>query len=112
QTVRRLAGAGSTVLLTTQYLDEADQLADRIAVIDRGTVVAEGTPDELKASAGASTLQLRLADPGETDHACEAITAVPGAGGIPSPDRGRIPPPTNQPDRGADLLVALRGPAT
>ncbi len=108
QTIRRLAGAGSTVLLTTQYLDEADQLADRIAVIDRGTVVAEGTPDELKASVGRSTLQLRLADPGETDHAREAITAVLGAGVIPSPESGRITAPMNEPDRVADLLVALR----
>src|SRR5262249_56450305 len=98
QTVRRLAGAGSTVLLTTQYLDEADQLADRIAVIDRGTVVAEGTPEELKASAGASTLQLRLADPGQTLHACEAIMAVAGAGGIPSPPGGPIIAPLHAPD--------------
>src|SRR5215831_12310914 len=112
QTIRRLAGAGSTVLLTTQYLDEADQLADRIAVIDRGTVVAEGTPDELKASAGRSTLQLRLADPGETDHAREAITAVLGAGVIPSPDGGRITAPMNEPDRVADLLAALRDHAS
>ena len=108
QTIRRLAGAGSTVLLTTQYLDEADQLADRLAVIDRGTVVAEGTPDELKASAGASTIQLRLADPGETDRAREAITAVLGAGAIPSPDGGRITAPVDDPDRVAGLLMALR----
>jgi ABC-2 type transport system ATP-binding protein len=108
QTIRRLAGAGSTVLLTTQYLDEADQLADRVAVIDRGTVVAEGTPDELKASVGRSTLQLRLADPGETKHAREAITAVLGAGVIPSSEGGRIIAPMNKPDRVADLLVALR----
>jgi ABC-2 type transport system ATP-binding protein len=51
-TIRRLVAEGSTVLLTTQYLDEADQLADRIAVIDHGRVVAEGTPRELKASVG------------------------------------------------------------
>ncbi len=49
-TIRRLVAEGSTVLLTTQYLDEADQLADRIAVIDRGKVIADGTADELKAS--------------------------------------------------------------
>jgi ABC-2 type transport system ATP-binding protein len=108
QTIRRLAGAGSTVLLTTQYLDEADQLADRIAVIDRGTVVAEGTPDELKASAGQSSLQLRLADPGQTPHAREAIMAVLAVDAIPSPEGGRITAPMNEPDRVADLLVALR----
>src|SRR5690606_37858796 len=55
-TVRSLVAGGTTVLLTTQYLDEADQLADRIAVIDRGLVVAEGTPDQLKTEVGAATL--------------------------------------------------------
>jgi ABC-2 type transport system ATP-binding protein len=54
--VRSAAGSGSTVLLTTQYLEEADRLADRVAVIDRGTMVAEGTPAGLKAAAGKGTL--------------------------------------------------------
>jgi ABC-2 type transport system ATP-binding protein len=55
-TLRILVGRGTTVLLTTQYLDEADHLADRIAIIDRGAVVAEGTPGDLKASVGAGRL--------------------------------------------------------
>ena len=67
--VRALVGAGTTVLLTTQYLDEADQLADRIAVIDRGRGVAEGTPGELKASVGSGTLHVRLADPEQRSEA-------------------------------------------
>src|SRR5687767_7291183 len=58
--VRRIAAEGTTVLLTTQYLDEADQLAQRLAVIDRGRVIAEGTSRDLKASIGANTLHIRL----------------------------------------------------
>jgi ABC-2 type transport system ATP-binding protein len=60
--IRALAGQGTTILLCTQYLDEADQLAERIAVIDRGKVIAEGTPSELKASVGSGTLHVRLVD--------------------------------------------------
>jgi ABC-2 type transport system ATP-binding protein len=60
--VRALVAGGTTVLLTTQYLDEADQLADRIAVIDHGKVIAEGTPGQLKASVGSGALHVRLRD--------------------------------------------------
>jgi ABC-2 type transport system ATP-binding protein len=60
--VRAVVSQGTTVLLTTQYLDEADQLASRIAVIDRGKVIAEGTKGELKASVGAGSVHLRLRD--------------------------------------------------
>ena len=59
--VRGLADSGTTLLLTTQYLDEADQLAGRIAVIDGGTVIAEGTPDQLKSSVGGEHLEVALA---------------------------------------------------
>lgn len=69
QLVRTLAEQGTTVLLTTQYLDEADQLADRVSVIDRGRVIADGTIGELKSSVGAGTLQLRLQDPGRRREA-------------------------------------------
>src|SRR6266498_2594344 len=63
--VRGLVRSGSTVLLTTQYLDEADALADNIAVIDHGKVIATGTPDELKAKTGAQTLAVRPAEPAD-----------------------------------------------
>jgi ABC-2 type transport system ATP-binding protein len=61
--IRELQESGTTILLCTQYLDEADQLADRIAVIDHGTVIAEGTPGQLKASVGSGALKVRLLDP-------------------------------------------------
>ncbi|MDQ0206064.1 ATP-binding cassette domain-containing protein [Alkalicoccobacillus murimartini] len=71
--VRALVSAGTTVLLTTQYLEEADQLADRIAVINKGKIIAEGTSDELKASVGSGTLQLRLSDPNTRDQAIHIL---------------------------------------
>lgn len=63
--VRALVAEGTTVLLTTQYLEEADRLADRIAVIDRGRVIAEGSSDELKASVGSATLHITLENAGQ-----------------------------------------------
>jgi len=63
--IRALVAAGTTILLCTQYLEEADQLAAGIAVIDRGRVIAEGTPGQLKASVGSATLHVRLLDPGQ-----------------------------------------------
>lgn len=97
--VRALVGQGTTVLLCTQYLDEADQLAGRIAVIDSGRVIAEGTPAELKSSVGRSVLHVTLVDPSLREQAertllgalgTEAIEVADQAGvavGVPNPDR-------------------------
>ncbi|MEE6282377.1 ATP-binding cassette domain-containing protein [Georgenia sunbinii] len=71
--VRLLVSQGTTVLLTTQYLDEADQLADRIAVIDHGQIIAEGTAPQLKASVGTGTVTLRVAEPGQRDAAATIL---------------------------------------
>ncbi|WP_375001553.1 ATP-binding cassette domain-containing protein [Aeromicrobium sp. CTD01-1L150] len=71
--VRALVTAGTTILLTTQYLDEADQLADRIAVIDHGRVIAEGTSGELKASVGSGAVHVRLGDPAERERAADVL---------------------------------------
>jgi len=108
ETIRRLVKTGTTVLLTTQYLQEADELADRIAVIDRGRVVAEGTPDELKASVGRSSLQLRLRNPGEIDVArriAERVLRTPSA---VSAKTGNITVPIADASQVTDLLIALR----
>jgi ABC-2 type transport system ATP-binding protein len=77
-TVRSVAAGGATVLLTTQYLDEADQLADRVAVIDHGRVVAEGTPGQLKAGVGAGTVRVRLADPAQRPRARQILARLLG----------------------------------
>ncbi|MFE9677590.1 ATP-binding cassette domain-containing protein [Streptomyces sp. NPDC006259] len=74
--VRAVVAQGTTVLLTTQYLDEADQLASRIAVIDHGRVIAEGTKGELKASVGAGSVHLRLRDAEQRPRAAEVLAAV------------------------------------
>ena len=78
--VRAVVAQGTTVLLTTQYLDEADQLASRIAVIDHGKVIAEGTKGELKASVGAGSVHLRLRDAAQRAEAVALLeTALAGA---------------------------------
>lgn len=76
--VRGIVAEGATVLLTTQYLEEADQLADRVAVIDHGRMVAEGTPGELKASAGSGTIHVRLTDAAGCDAACAVLDRTLG----------------------------------
>jgi ABC transporter DrrB family efflux protein len=82
--VRELQREGTTLLLTTQYLEEADQLADRIAVIDRGKVIAEGTGNELKDRVGGQILEVELSSAGQRDQA-QALLAGVGCG-EPQPD--------------------------
>ncbi|MGW0506901.1 ATP-binding cassette domain-containing protein [Micromonospora sp. NPDC003241] len=76
--VRAVVAHGTTVLLTTQYLDEADQLAGRIAVVDHGRVIAEGTPGELKSSVGSGTVHLRLRDADQRPEAQRLLETVLG----------------------------------
>ncbi|SFP72095.1 ABC-2 type transport system ATP-binding protein [Amycolatopsis arida] len=104
--VRALVAGGSTVLLTTHYLDEADQLSDRISVIDRGHVVAEGTPDELKAALGADHVDVVLTEPADLGRAAGMVAEVTGA--VPDVDHaaGRLTAPVR--DRVRALAGTLR----
>jgi len=106
-TIKGLVSSGSTILLTTQYLDEADCLADRIAVIDHGRVVAEGTPSELKAEVGVATLRLELSDKKDSIEATRIIEAElrVKASTTGSTD---ITAPMADPEKVTDLLIALR----
>lgn len=107
-TIRRLVHTGSTVLLTTQYLDEADQLADRIAVIDRGKVVAEGTPNELKKSVGKTVLQLHIQDNEQLAKMQKIIETHLGVKTTHSPATGELNAPLSDADRVTDVLIAMR----
>ena len=101
--IRALVAEGTTILLCTQYLEEADQLADGIAVIDHGKVIAEGTPGQLKASVGSGALRVRLLDPEQRPEARAGARAGARRRSPSSPTRPpsprRAPTPTGAPTR-------------
>jgi len=100
--IRELAIEGTTILLTTQYLEEADRLADQIAVIDDGLVIAEGTSDELKTKVGGEVLQIRVVDRSRTPEAAGLVLGLGPGGGKADNSTGEITLPV-----GADAPTLL-----
>ena len=105
--VRRIADEGTTVLLTTQYLDEADRLAERMAVVDHGRVIAEGTSRELKQSVGSGALHVRLASADQRERAQALVSRVLGDGLVPGSDPMSVTARLTNPAQAAAVLTAL-----
>jgi ABC-2 type transport system ATP-binding protein len=103
--VAGLVENGTTVLLTTQYLEEADRLADRIGVINRGRVISEGTADELKSALGHGTIEVGV-DAETSDRVVTVLTRVVGSGAHWDAERGRVLVPA--PDGSATLAAVVR----
>ena len=103
---RALVAEGTTILLCTQYLEEADQLADGIAVIDRGRVIAEGTPGQLKASVGTAALHVRLLDPARRPEAAALLERAVGSA-VPEPDPAALSAQCTDAERAATGLAEL-----
>jgi ABC-2 type transport system ATP-binding protein len=106
QAVRSLVGSGVTVLLTTQYLEEADELADRITVIDSGRSIAEGTPRELKRRLGGERVEVVVHRQDDLARAAEAVSAAAGAPAGIDHEALRVSAPTNDRVRALTALAA------
>ncbi len=105
--IRTLAAEGTTILLCTQYLDEADQLAEGIAVIDRGRVIAEGTPGQLKASVGSGALHVRLLDGAQRPEAERLLARELGTPVRLEPDPSALSAPCADGDKAAEAIGEL-----
>jgi oleandomycin transport system ATP-binding protein len=105
-TIRELVAEGTTVLLTTQYLEEADQLADQIVVLDHGRVLAEGTSDQLKARAGGQVLEVRPAD-GNLSRVAAVLAGVAGGSPAVDADTGLVTVPAADPVVLAEVVRRL-----
>lgn len=105
--VRTLRAAGTTILLTTQYLEEADELADRIVIIDHGTVIADGTLSELKARVGAGTVRVRLHDPKQRPQAEQIAHGALGMAVHLEPEPASFAVQVSDPGVAAQLLTQL-----
>ena len=121
--IRELVAEGTTLLLTTQYMEEADHLAGHIAVIDHGQVIAKGTPDELKAKIGGQVLEVRPANPAAVDRAAQLLVELTGNQAtidrdirlisVPMPDPAWLPVAVRRLDEAGIIVVdlALRRPS-
>jgi ABC-2 type transport system ATP-binding protein len=105
--VRGLVAGGTSVILTTQYLDEADKLADRVAVIDNGRVIAEGTTGELKASVGSGALHIRLRDPSRRVEAEQLLSEALGVPVHLEADPAALSARVADPERVSHALTGL-----
>ena len=105
--VRQIAAEGTTVLLTTQYLEEADRLAERLAVIDHGKVIAEGTSRELKSSVGANALHFQLVKADQRPAAHALITGLLGDGVLPETEPSALAVKVPDASKAAEILAAL-----